>query len=270
MRALAGIEKRTRRELAEVLRRSKGTVTVEEASAVLGMPRLNTAKLLARWAQQGWLTRVRRGLYVPVPLEARTADSAIEDPWVVAARVFTPCYIGGWSAAEYWGLTEQIFRTIVLITTRTVSQRKTKIQTTEFWIKKIATSRFFGTKIVWRGRTQVQVSDPTKTVVDLIDDPAIAGGARMLDNIFRAYLTSPEKDIKRMLDYADRMKNGAIFKRLGYLLERSGADDASVLSTISESMTRGNAQLDPTLPSKRLVTRWRLWVPENWLANKRD
>jgi len=93
MKMLAGIEKKTRRQLAEVLRRSRGTVTVEEASAILGMSRLDTAKLMARWAQQGWLTRVRRGLYVPVPLEARTPDVALEDPWVIAARVFAPCYL---------------------------------------------------------------------------------------------------------------------------------------------------------------------------------
>ena len=270
MKMLAGIEKKTRRQLAEVLRRSKGTVTVEEASAILGMSRLDTAKLMARWAQQGWLTRVRRGLYVPVPLEARTPDVALEDPWVIAARVFAPCYIGGWSAAEHWGLTEQIFRTIVLITTRTVNDRRPKIQSTEFWIKKTSKPRFFGTSIVWRGRIQVQVSDPTKTVVDLIDDPAIGGGARMVENIFRAYLASTKRDIEHLLDYAGRMGNGAIFKRLGYLVERSGINESSALSAIRERMTRGNAALDPALPSERLVTRWRLWVPEHWLANKRD
>jgi predicted transcriptional regulator of viral defense system len=114
------------------------------------------------------------------------------------------------------------------------------------------------------------VSDPTKTVVDLIDDPAIGGGARMVENIFRAYLASTKRDIEHLLDYAGRMGNGAIFKRLGYLVERSGINESSALSAIRERMTRGNAKLDPTLPSTRLVTRWRLWVPEHWLANKRD
>jgi predicted transcriptional regulator of viral defense system len=270
MKTLAGIEKKTRRQLAEVLRKSKGTVTVEEASVILALSRLDAAKLMARWAQQGWLTRVRRGLYAPVPLEARTPDSAIEDPWVVASRVFEPCYIGGWSATEHWGLTEQIFRTIVIITTRTVSKRRPKIQATQFWIKKIAKTSFFGTRIVWRGRVQILVSDPTKTVVDLLDDPTIGGGARMVESVLRAYLTSREKDIERLLDYGRRMKNGAIFKRLGYLVERSGINESSALSAIRERMTRGNAALDPALPSERLVTRWRLWVPEHWLANKRD
>lgn len=226
--------------------------------------------LMARWARQGWMVRVRRGLYVPVPLEARTSDAAIEDPWVIATRVLEPCYIGGWSAAEYWGLTEQIFRTVVIVTTRKVSGRRPKIQATEFWIKKVAKSRFFGTKTVWRGRVPVQVSDTAKTVVDLLDDPAIGGGIRMVENIFRAYLASSEKDLHRLLDYSKRMKNGAILKRLGFLLERSGFTDPSILSSLRNSLTLGHSKLDPALPCDRLVTRWRLWVPTNWVMKKHD
>lgn len=59
-----------------------------------------------------WLARVRRGAYVPVPIESPSADVALEDPWSVAMTTFAPCYMGGWSAAEHWGLTEQIFRSV--------------------------------------------------------------------------------------------------------------------------------------------------------------
>jgi predicted transcriptional regulator of viral defense system len=270
MKTLSGIEKKGRLKLSDVLRKAKGTVTVEEASAILGLDRVETAKLMARWAEQGWLTRLRRGLYAPVPLEARTVDTPIEDLWVVAERIFKPCYIGGWSAAEYWGLTEQIFRTILVFTTRKFDNRRPKIQGTEFWVKKIGTSRFFGMKTVWRGQVRVQVSDPTKTIVDLLDDPSIVGGARMMENILKSYLASKEKDIKRLLDYADRLKNGAVFKRLGFLLERSGFQDSVVLEAFRNRLTRGNAKLDPKLPNDRLITRWRLWVPSNWVENKRD
>jgi hypothetical protein len=29
-------------------------------------------------------------------------------------------------------------------------------------------------------------------------------------------------------------------------------------------LTAGNAKLDPKLDNTRLVTRWRLWMPEHW------
>jgi predicted transcriptional regulator of viral defense system len=128
----------------------------------------------------------------------------------------------------------------------------------------------FGARIVWRGRVQVHVSDPTKSVIDLIDDPAIGGGARMVESILRTYLASSERDIERLLEYASRMRNGAIFKRLGFLLERTGVDDSSILSPMRQGLTGGNAKLDPMLPAERLITRWRLWVPKNWAESRRD
>ena len=52
-------------------------------------------QLLAYLARRGWLSRVRQGLYIPVPLDARRSGEWREDPWVVAERTFSPCYIGG-------------------------------------------------------------------------------------------------------------------------------------------------------------------------------
>lgn len=270
MEPYGGIDKKARGQLVEIVRRSKSTITVEEAAGIINLPRRQTAKLMARWASQGWLVRLRRGLYAPVPLGARTADSVVEDPWVIAERLFAPCYVSGFSAAEHWGLTEQIFRTVIVLTIRTVANRKPKIQSTEFWVKRIAKSRFFGTEAVWRERVKIQVADQPKTIVDMLDEPLIGGGARMVENILRAYLASPEKNVDRLLNYAKRMKNGAILKRLGFLLERSGISDRDLLSKISEGLTTGNAKLDPTLPAERLVTRWRLWVPSNWKDTERD
>ncbi len=264
MGVIAGIDGQTRRELSEILRRSKSIVSVEEAASILKKSPREVAKLLARWVEQGWMARVRRGLYASVPLESKTPENVIGDPQVVAMKVFEPCYIGGWSAAEYWGLTEQIFKTIIVVTTKPIRQRKIKIQSSEFLIRQISDSRFFGMKVIWKERIQVYISDPTKTIVDMLDDPTMSGGIRMLERILKEYLSSSNKDLKQLLAYAGRMKNGAIYKRLGYLLERSGIKDDSLMTTLRESVTTGNAKLDPALPAECLITKWRLWVPKNW------
>jgi len=260
MIGLVGIEKKGRERLIGLLRKAGPTISVREASAILGLPLVQTAQLMARWANGGWLIRVRRGLYAPVPLQARRPEDVLTDPWIVAARVFTPGYIGGWSAAENWGLTEQIFRTVVVMTTQPRGPRKQRIQSTEFWIKKITEQQRFGTKTVWREGAQIYLSDPAKTVIDMLDDPAVGGGVRTVEDILKSYFASSEKDLDRLLDYASRMKNGAVDKRLGYLLECTGAVEDQVLSKIRARLTQGNAKLDPALPAARLLTRWRLWV----------
>ena len=90
----------------------------------MGLDQAEASKLLARWCKKGWLSRVARGLYVPVPLEAERSDLPLEDSWLVAVSLYSPCYIGGWSAAEHWDLTEQIFRTTVVMTTTRPRNRK--------------------------------------------------------------------------------------------------------------------------------------------------
>ena len=261
MKNLAGIEGNTRTRLAEILRNSKPVFTVNEASELLGIPPKAMAKMMARWVEQGWLIRVRRGAYMPVPQEARSPNDVSEDPKIVAARLFDPCYLGGWTAAEQWGLTEQIFRTIVVLTPRKVNSRNPKIRSSQFLIKTIPQGQFFGMKTVWRDNMKINFSDPTKTIVDMLNDPSLTGGGRNLWDVLSAYLSSNERNISLLLDYCKTMRNGAIFKRLGYLLEQYGLNDEITMQKVRKNLTAGNARLNPAMPSEKLITRWRLFVP---------
>ena len=75
---ITGIGKADRERLSSILRGTKGTISVAEAAKILDLPGTDVAKMLSRWAKKGWLSRVRRGLYIPVPLESKTADISLE------------------------------------------------------------------------------------------------------------------------------------------------------------------------------------------------
>jgi predicted transcriptional regulator of viral defense system len=264
MQLISGLGKTDRKRLATLIRGTKGTVSVGEAATILGASSTDAAKMLARWASKGWLSRVRRGLYIPVPLESPTADVPLEDPWVISNRLYSPCYIGGWSAAEHWGMTEQIFRTVLVMTTMRPRDRKPVIKGTSFLLRTVPREALFGLSAAWRGQVKVSVSDPTRTIVDMLSDPALGGGIRSTTDILNAYLRSENKNAKLLTDYAARLRNGAVFKRLGFLLERLAPDEQGAISACLSSLTKGRAKLDPSLAGDKLVTRWRLWVPDNW------
>ncbi len=265
MQRLTGLGKTDRERLSAVLRSTKGTVSVAETAKILEVPGTTAAKMLARWAKKGWLSRVRRGLYVPVPLESRTADVPLEDPWVIAVRLYSPCYIGGWSAAEYWDLTEQIFRTVVVVTTQRPRDRTPTMKGTDFLLRTVSKNAMFGLRPVWRGQVKVDVSDPTRTVLDMLSEPRLGGGIRSTVDMFANYLSSQNKNLSLLIDYADRLGNGAVFKRLGFLIEQISPDDPATVVQCRKRLTAGNTKLDPQLPANKLVTRWRLWVPERWI-----
>ncbi|MBI4488775.1 MAG: type IV toxin-antitoxin system AbiEi family antitoxin domain-containing protein [Deltaproteobacteria bacterium] len=264
MEAISGLGKVDRGRLAALIRRTKGTISVGEASEILEVSPTDAAKMLARWGKNGWVSRVRRGLYVPVPLESRVADVPLEDAWIIAERLFAPCYIGGLSAAEYWGLTEQIFRTVVVMTTQKPRDRSPNIKGTKFLLRTILERAMFGLKPVWRGQVKVSVSDPTRTVIDMLNDPKLGGGLRSTVDMFLNYLRSEKKDVNLLVEYADRLKNGAVFKRLGFLAERFASEEVEIIKQCQSKLTTGNARVDPALAADRLVTKWRLWIPDNW------
>jgi len=264
MENLAGIGKEDRKRLSALFRETKGTISVKDTAGILKVAPTDASKMLSRWAKKGWLSRVRRGLYVRVALESRTADIPLEDPWIIAERLFSPCYIGGWSAAGYWDLTEQIFRTVVVLTTRKPRDRAPVIRGTSFMLRTISATALFGTKPVWKGQVKVSVSDPTRTILDMLIDPKLGGGIRPTVDIFLSYLRSENKNIPLLIEYAKRLGNGAVFKRLGLLLERYARDEESALNECKAQLTKGNVKLDPGLKADKLITRWRLWVPESW------
>ena len=264
MELLTGIGKIDRKRMAAIIRGTKGTVSVGEAAGILNVASVDAAKMLSRWSKKGWMSRIRRGFYVPVPLESRTADVPIEDPWLIAHCLFSPCYVGGWSAAEYLDLTEQIFSTIMIMTLQKPRDRRPNIKGTEYILHTTSGKAMFGLKPVWRGRVKISVSDPTRTILDMLVNPFFGGGIRSVRDMLVNYLRSENKNLEQLIEYGEQLGNGAVFKRLGFLLEKTAPDETKIIEQCRKRLTAGNAKLDSKLNNSRLITRWRLWVPENW------
>ena len=253
-----------RRRLAEVVRAAGEIVHIADAESVLDVSRSDAAKLLSRWSGQGWLRRVGPGAYAPVGLDSLGSQRVLDDPWVLVPSLYDPAYIGGRTAAEHWDLTEQIFRDIVVMTGRPVRVRNREHHGTSFTLRHTRPEMIFGTRYVWRGTTRIAVSDVHRTIVDMLDDPGLGAGIQHVADCLASYFDRPDRDDDTLVAYADRLGNGAVFKRLGFLTERR-ADGAALAKACRERLTQGNARLDSALACRRLATRWRLFVPESWL-----
>jgi predicted transcriptional regulator of viral defense system len=243
-----GISGASREDLARVVGRGRRLVTVDDVADALALDRTSAAKRLARWNEQGWLRRVRRGLYIPVPVDAENPRSWTEDPLVLADAVWRPCYFTGWTAANHWGLTEQVFRTTIVKTTERVRKTRDHLLDAEFKVVHASADHLtWGLARVWRGDRRVLIADPARTVVDVLDEPALAGGIRLAVEILDAYLADHEW--RTLVEYGDRLGNGAVFKRLGYLVEAAGLPDDGLTEACRERLTAGIALLDPDGPS---------------------
>src|SRR5216683_623653 len=147
-------------QIAKLARASKsGVITSANASKALALDAKRAAAKLSSLAERGWLRRVRRGVYLIVPLEAEPGKAATAaDPWILAQEVFSPCYIGGWRAAEYWALTEQIFRPTLVVTAAAIRSKSIELLGQEYRLFRVPASRVRIDTSVWRDSVKVKVS----------------------------------------------------------------------------------------------------------------
>lgn len=256
------VPSKRQKRLAALMRATSDPIRVADAMRVLEIDRQHASSLLAGWHKQGVVRRVAHGLYVPVQPSALGQTQILEDPWVLLPELYSPGYVGGWSALEYWELTEQLFRSICVLTHKRVTYGEKTHQGVKFFIKYLPEKHLFGTKTVWRGHTKLLVSDPYKTLLDCIDDLRLGAGLQHLTDCLLEFSKTFDKpsDLDSLLNYAVQMKNGALFKKLGYLAEQLEFEP-SFVSECKKHLTSGYATLDKHAANNRLVTRWNLWVP---------
>lgn len=256
----AGISGRGRAELATVLGSGRRFVTPTDVVEALEVDADTAAKKLSRWAEEGWVRRVRRGLYIGVPVDAANPSTWSEDALVVAAKVWSPCYFTGWTAAHHWALTEQVFRTTVLKTCVRVRAATVKLLDHDYLVGHVEPDALtWGLRTEWLDEIRLSFADPARTVVDILDRPKLGGGIRHGAEILGAYLD--EHDPMLLVAAGDRLGNRAVFKRLGYLVEVLGLNQPVLQSACEERVSSGISSLDPDAPSGgRRIMKWALRV----------
>lgn len=241
-----GISAEGRVELARVTSRGRRLVDVGDVAETLELDRSAAAKRLARWASRGWLRRVRRGLYLAVPVDVEHPETWTEDPLILADEVWSPCYFTGWTSAQYWHLTDQIFRTVVVKTTRRVRSSDETLLDQDYLIGHVPSSALeWGLKATWIRERRVQMADPARTVIDVLDEPELGGGIRHVSEILESFmLDRPEPGL--LLEYGDWLGNRTVFKRLGYLLETLDLGDEELRRGCRSRISTGISLLDPS------------------------
>lgn len=258
---------RGRAQLVRVLSAAGDVIHVHDVASTLQLDRIGAAQRLSRWAEQGWLRRVGRGAYVAASIDTMGSERVLDDPWILVPALFGPAYIGGRTAAEHWDLTEQIFKDIFVMTAQAVRQKRQERHGALFSLKHVDHRKLFGTKNIWRHQTRVPVSDVHRTVIDMLDDPSVGAGIQHVADCFASYLRRSDRNDEKLVEYAVRLGNGAVFKRLGFLAE--GLPDGAGLARLSEShLSGGHAELDPAQHGSHVVTRWRLRVPQSWVRRE--
>lgn len=217
--------------------------------------------ILSRLYQKGWLQRLSSGIYRVIPLGSDNTDPVPEDAWAIAIKLFAPCYISGWTAAEHWDLTEQIFNSTVVFTEKKLRNKNHSIAGLTYLTKHIPKKNIFGLKKIWSSNTNILIADIHRTIIDILGDPGIGGGGRHAIDIIKTYWQKKEADFETLVQYAEKLGSGAVFKRLGFVAEKIMRLPERQLDKLRSKIKSGIIKFDPDGPnSGYIVTKWGIRV----------
>ena len=119
-------------------------------------------------------------------------------------------------------------------------------------------NHFFGTTDHWVTKTKkIKASDLERTVIDGLRQSEYCGGFSEVAKGF--WIRRQDMDVKKLVEYALMLDIGAVYRRLGYLLELFETKEKDQLELLRKKLTASYVLLDPLLPAEgNFIARWKL------------
>jgi predicted transcriptional regulator of viral defense system len=245
------------RLITELSRSKKNVFSFEEAVQILKADNKQVKKLLYDLVKRGWLRRIEKGKYFLVPLTVEANKPYTINQFLIASKLVYPYYIGFWSMLHYYGYTEQLVNTIFVVSPK--KKRNLSLLGIDYKFVKTHEKKIFGLAEIKINDMVVRASDKEKTLLDCLDHPEYCGG---ITEVAKGIWNSREEiDSVKMLNYAKKMSNSAVIKRLGYLLEILEMNKKIPIRSLQKMIKKGFSLLDPLLPHKgQYNSQWNLIV----------
>ena len=217
-------------------------ISVDDIERTLEVAPNNAREIASRLTEKGWLDRLFPGRYLIIPLAAGEEGVYTTHEYLIASHVAEPMYVGYYTALDHHGLTEQVPRTVYVVTPTRAQSRE--IHGVPYRIVTVTERKFFGYEPTSIEGTVVNVADVEKTLVDCADHPEFGGGIRELA---QAMVVADDRDCSwaTVDEYLQRLDKGAATKRIVYLADELGIG-LPTRETLFESFRSGYSLLDPT------------------------
>ncbi|GAA0727324.1 MULTISPECIES: type IV toxin-antitoxin system AbiEi family antitoxin domain-containing protein [Halorubrum] len=237
-----GLSTRESRLLSHLAAEGHQIISIDDIEATLEVAPNTAREIASRLTEKGWLDRLLPGRYLIIPLAAGEEAVYTTHEYLIASHVAEPMYIGYYSALSHHGLTEQVPRTVYVVTPTRAQSRE--IHGVPYRVATVTERKFFGYEPTSIEGTAVNIADLEKTLVDCADHPEYCGGIRELA---KAMVAADDQDCSwaTVGEYLQRLDNGAATKRIVYLADQLDID-LPTRETLVASFTSGYSLLDPT------------------------
>ena len=203
--------------------------------------------VVTRLTRNGWLIRVKRGLYAISDLSNRGFLSL--SPSVVANLLVKDSYVSFESALAYHGMFDQLTNKTISISR--VQYKTVQLQSVEYSFVKVLEKWFFGWEKVIIDNKTVRVATAEKALIDMIQFHKSKYTVDLVVEKLSLYKGS--LDLQKMTEYLGKMSLTTI-KTFGFLFDLLGIDSGDLYNQVKLKGTHLMLSHDAKFNAK-----WRLY-----------
>ena len=228
-----------------------------------------TDSLLRRYVGVGRLLRVRGGLYAVVPRGTDAATAPV-DPYLVATKLSPDATVAYHAALQFWGKACSLWQRFDFLTE--TSTRTLRFRELEFVAVKVPLPlrrlpvRCLQVTEQRQAGGVVRVTTLERTLVDVLDAPARAGG---WEEIWRSLEMVEFFDLDAVISYTLKLGSALTAARVGFFLEQHRDAlmvEEAHLERLRQCRPRQPRYLDARRRPGTLAVSWNLIVPEDVLG----
>ena len=203
--------------------------------------------VITKLARNGWLIRMKRGLYAISDLSNRGFLSL--SPSLVANLLVKNSYVSFESALAYHGMFDQLTNKTISISL--VQYKTVQLQSIEYSFVKVLDKWYFGWQDVSIDNKTVRMATAEKALIDMIQFHKSKYTVDLVVEKLSLYKGS--LDLQKLTEYLDKMSLTTI-KIFGFLFDLLGIDSGNLYSQVKLKGTHWMLSGDTKFNAK-----WRLY-----------
>lgn len=243
-------------ELLESLLAAYGHIVTSEqiySKASASWDLRQAKNVVTKLTKDGWLIRLKRGLYAISDLSNRGFLSL--SPYVIANLLVKNSYVSFESALNYQGIFDQLTSKVIAITTDRIKNKAIELNSMEYNFVSIQEKWFFGWEEVTFDNQSVHIATAEKALIDMIQFHKSKYSVDLV--IEKLRLNRDSLNMERLQEYLGKMSITTI-KIFGFLFDLLGIDSNSVYSFLKNK--RGADWM--FAGDKTFNAKWRLYYDE--------